>query len=378
MPDNLHGYPHLERQNSFACLHISLDQKTLTASLHNVELAELLALQSEQASGNAQRALRRASRRAFTWQSEAADLIEEGRDLTELEGVGPFISRLLKEWLDSPPSAPDPPPIRAGFISMAQAERELAERGPEHWARKPKGDLQMHSTYSDGYAAIADYAEQAIELGYQYIAITDHSKGLKIAGGIDEATLSRQSKEIDAINRRTSKQGLTILKSIEMNITPEGKGDMTPASLRKVDLVLGAFHSKLRYKEDQTDRYLKAIRNPFVHVLAHPRGRIYNFRLGLTADWDQVFREAASLDKAVEIDAFPDRQDLNTEILTIAAAAGVRISIGTDSHHPRQLSYISLGLTSAANAGIAPERIVNLMDVDDLLAWTSSLKKLSR
>ncbi len=344
----------------------------------NGQLAELLALQSEQADGNAQRALRRASRRAFTWTTEATDLVEGGRELTELEGVGPFIARLLKDWIADSTAPPDPPPIRSGFWTLARAQRELTGWGPSHWTNHPKGDLQMHSTDSDGYAAIEEYAEHAIERGYRYIAITDHSKGLKIAGGIDEAKLARQAKTINAINRRIAGGGLTILKSIELNISPEGEGDMTPESLRELDLVLGAFHSKLRYSEDQTERYVKALRNPFVHVLAHPRGRIYNFRLGLTADWDRVFRTAASLDKAVEIDSFPDRQDLDTELLRLAASAGVRVSIGTDSHHPNQLDYIVLGLASAASAGIAPERILNLMEVDDLLAWTDSLKKLSR
>lgn len=97
-----------------------------------------------------------------------------------------------------------------------------------------------------------------------------------------------------------------------MNLSPRGEGDMEPEALRALDLVLGSFHSSLRKTEDQTERYLSAIRNPHVHIHGHPRGRIYNYRLGLTADWSRVFAEAAHLGKAVEIDSYPDRQDLTS------------------------------------------------------------------
>src|SRR5687767_4284206 len=107
-----------------------------------------------------------------------------------------------------------------------------------------------------------------------------------------------------------------------MNLSPSGTGDMDTSALAQLDLVLGSFHSALRREEDQTERYLAAVRNPHVHVLGHPRGRIYNYRLGLRADWKHVFDEAARLDKAVEIDAYPDRQDLNLDLLKIARHSG--------------------------------------------------------
>src|SRR5256885_17045319 len=109
---------------------------------------------------------------------------------------------------------------------------------------------------------------------------------------------------------------------------------MPAAALAALDVVLGCFHSALRKKEDQTERYVRALRNPTVHILGHPRGRIYNFRLGLTADWPRVFGVAAELDKAVEIDAYPDRQDLSLDLLRLAKPAGCRISMGTDAHGP--------------------------------------------
>ena len=124
---------------------------------------------------------------------------------------------------------------------------------------------------------------------------------------------------------------------------------------------------------DETAR-LAALRNPHVHILGHPRGRIYNFRLGLKADWPRVFAEAARLDKALETDCYPDRQDLNVALLKIAREHGTRISLGTDAHHPWQLDFIELGLAAALRAKIPADRIVNFMPVVELKAWANSVR----
>jgi DNA polymerase (family 10) len=201
----------------------------------------------------------------------------------------------------------------------------------------------MHTRWSDGSGTIAEMAEAAKERSYEYIAITDHSKSLRIAGGIDEGTLKKQGTEIAKLNVLASKSdgNLIVLRSIEMNLNPRGQGDMSPKSLSTLDLVLRSFHSSLRRLEDQTKRYLAALRNPNIQILAHPRGRIYNYRIGLKADWPRVFAKAATLDKALEIDCYPDRQDLNVALLKIAREHGTRISLGTDAHHPWQLEFMS-------------------------------------
>jgi histidinol phosphatase-like PHP family hydrolase len=219
-------------------------------------------------------------------------------------------------------------------------------------------------------------ARAAAERHYQYIAITDHSKGLKIAGGIDEEQLKRQAQEIEYVNSSLQAESvrLQVLRSIELNLTPSGQGDMDPRSLRDLDVVLGCFHSSLRKKEDQTERYLAALRNPDIQILGHPRGRIYNFRLGLTADWERVFALAAELDKAVEIDGYPDRQDLNVDLLKLARKAGCRISLGTDSHDPLQLRFIEYSLAAASKAGVHPDRILNFMTAGELRKWVSSVR----
>jgi len=160
-----------------------------------------------------------------------------------------------------------------------------------------------------------------------------------------------------------------------MNLNPRGEGDMDPRSLARLDIVLGAFHSALRTKEDQTPRYLAALRNPDIQILGHPRGRIYNFRLGLKADWARVFAKAAKLDKAVEIDSYPDRQDLNLALLKVARKEGARISLGTDAHHAHQLEFIELGLAAALLAKIPPDRVVNFMELASLRAWVAKLRR---
>ena len=232
----------------------------------------------------------------------------------------------------------------------------------------------MHTAWSDGSGSVLEMANAAKARGYEYIAITDHSKGLKIAGGIDEKALARQALEIAGANTALRNTGMTVLRSIEVNLNPRGEGDMEPRSLARLDLVIGAFHSSLRTKEDQTERYLAALRNPDIQILAHPRGRIYNYRLGLKADWPRVFAEAAKLDKAVEIDSYPDRQDLNVALLRIAREAGVRISLGTDSHHPEQLEFIELGLAAALKAKIPAERIINFRPLPRLQEWVQNLR----
>ena len=263
---------------------------------------------------------------------------------------------------------------------MAFTEAESILACSPDWIASIRGDLQMHSRWSDGTASIGEMAEAAVEFDYDYIAITDHAKGLKIAGGIDETRLSEQAVEIDTVNRILENAGrkLRVLRSIELNLSPAGNGDLDAEALSRLDIVIGCFHSSLRRKEDQTDRYLAALRNPSIQILGHPRGRIYNYRAGLSAKWPRVFALAAELDKAVEIDAYPDRQDLSPDLLADAKKAGCRISFGTDSHGPTQLRFMAFAAASALRAGIARDRIVNFFPREELLAWVRSVRERAK
>jgi histidinol phosphatase-like PHP family hydrolase len=336
-----------------------------TSSLRNRDLAELLAREAESHEEHRRRVLRRASRAALTWPEEASAIASEGRSLTELRGVGPWIARTIHGWLEDPPEVPDPPAVRANFLTLAEA-REVLRAHPD-WRPALRGDLQMHTTWSDGKATLDEMAASASQLGHRYVAVTDHSQGLPIARGMDEAKLLQQGEAIRAYNAGPAP--IHLLRSLEMNLSPEGEGDMDPTVLRQLDLVLGAFHSQLRRTADQTDRYLAATRNTTVHVLAHPRGRRFGARPGLQADWPRVFAAAAESGLALEIDCHPDRQDLEVGLVALAAEAGAWISIGTDAHYPFELDFIEFGVATAALAVVPRERILNYMSPDELVAW---------
>lgn len=342
--------------------------------LDNAGIAELLTRESEAAEGHRQLAFRRAARAAFLWPDEASVLKAAGRSLTELPAVGPSIAKRIHGWLDSPPDDLQPPPIRSEFKTLSQARKILAAH-PE-WRAKLKGDLQMHTEWSDGATSIAEMASAARERGYRYIAITDHTKGLKIAGGLSEERLAQQGHEIESLNAQLD--GFTVLRSAELNLSTEGASDMEPDALADLDLVLGCFHSALRRKEDQTARYLAGIRNPDIQILGHPQTRVYNRREGLQADWGRIFAEAARFDKAVEIDGDPNRQDLRVSLLEIAREEGVRISLGTDAHHPAEFIYMDLALGAACAAQIPSERIINFLSLAQLKKWIADVRARSR
>src|SRR5688572_3106177 len=342
--------------------------------LSNRQIAELVAVRGEKEESYKRKAYFRAAHAAFMWPVEAAELVQENRSLTELSGIGPSLAKTVAAWIENPPELSPPSPQRKNFLALTEA-RAVIDSHPE-WRAKLKGDLQMHTTWSDGAGSVRDMAEAAMARGYEYIAITDHTKGLKIAGGIDEIELAKQAREIEELNAELAggKKNFRVLKSVELNLSPSGEGDLECDFLHCLDIVLGSFHSQLRVKDDQTDRYIAALENPCVQILGHPRGRVYNYRIGLKADWARVFARAAELDKAVEIDAYSDRQDLDVELLQIAKREGVRISFGSDSHHPWQLIFLDLALAAAILAGIPEERIINFMPMDGLLKWVTGVR----
>ena len=346
----------------------------MAVPLNNGDIASLLAREGASAHGHFALALKRASRSALLWPEEAANLLATGRPLTELEGVGHSLSRLIAGWIESPPSeSSDPESL--GFLTMSEAKRVLAEK--PSWSSKLKGDLHMHTDWSDGSATVYEMARAACAHGYEYIGITDHTKALKIARGLDETRLAAQGEEICAVNASLRSEGLAleVLRSAEVNLSVGGEVDIEPRVLGKLDVVLGSFHSALRKQEIQTERYLAALRNPAIQILGHPQGRIYNHRAGLEAEWPRVFAEAARLDKAVEIDGYADRQDLKISLLKIAKREGVRISLGTDAHHPWQLAFINFSLAAACLAKIRPDRIINFLPARDLRAWVDGVRR---
>ena len=341
-----------------------------TPTPSNADLADLLWRAGDAETDHRRRALHRASRAARFWDEEAADLVAAGRSLTELRAVGPWVADRILAFLEGPPPAEEPDPARRGFLTMADVRRALEEH-PE-WEREPCADLQVHTTDSDGALPLAEAVETARGIGRTCVAITDHSQSLKIANGMSEERLADQGRRIDALNRTLAAEGtdFRVLRSIEMDVFVDGSADMPAASLEPLDLVLGAFHSRLRVTDDQTDRYVAALRNPTVDVLAHPKARMYGRRVGLSADWRRVFAEAATIGKAVEIDATPARQDLSVELARLAVAEGVRwYSIGSDAHVPIEFGFLVFGLAIAALAGVPRDRVLNFRPPEEIAGW---------
>jgi histidinol phosphatase-like PHP family hydrolase len=337
--------------------------------LRNRDLAELLSREAKTHSDHRRRALERAARAAlWRWTEEAADLHAQGRALTELALVGPWLATIIQRWLEDPPTIEEPPPpLRAGFLTLADARETLAAH-PD-WMRAYRGDLQMHTTWSDGAETLEAMVSAAVDRGYEYVAVTDHSVGLPIAHGMSEDKLRDQWRAIEELSASLPDH-FAVLRGLEMNLSPDGAGDMSDDVLRGVDVVLGAFHSRLRVTEDQTERYLRALANSNVNVIAHPRGRRYDVRYGLHADWERVARAAAERDIALEIDSWPDRQDLDVESLNAVADAGCRVAIDTDAHASHELAFVEFGLAAAIRAGVRRDRVVNFLPRDDLLAWS--------
>jgi histidinol phosphatase-like PHP family hydrolase len=268
--------------------------------------------------------------------------------------------------------------LRGNFLSSAQVA-EVLRFEPERGLRLSdyRGDLQMHSEYSDGRVSLADLAEGCLARGYAYCGVTDHAYGLPIARGVSMSELKKQHAEIDALNRRYRAR-FRIIKGIEANILADGELDMKPAELQKLELVLAAPHSKLRSKDDQTARMIAAVKTAGVHILAHPRGRKFGTRPGISANWDKVFATAARVGVAVEIDGDPTRQDVDFELAQRAIGAGCLFALNSDAHSVGELRYAETALAHARLAGIPPDRVINCWDLDRLLTWLERRQRGAR
>ena len=259
--------------------------------------------------------------------------------------------------------------LRSNFLSRAEARLALAQvRQDAPSLADYRADFQMHSDWSDGSQTLEEIVVTGLARGYTHSAVTDHSYGLPIAGGLSMNRVSEQHAAIDALNLRYRGQ-FRLLKGIEANIRADGSVDLTPSELAAFDMVVAAPHAALRSTTDQTGRMLRAVRTPGIHILGHPRGRMYGSRAGVQAEWPRVFAAAAEAGVAIELDGDPSRQDLDHELATQAIPSGCLFAIDSDAHATDQWWYAELGLAHARLAGIPRERVVNCWPLDDLVAW---------
>jgi DNA polymerase (family 10) len=260
---------------------------------------------------------------------------------------------------------PVPPPMRTDA-----GEVELALKGalPPVVARGDlRGDLHAHSEWSDGSRSLREMALAARERGHDYLAITDHSKGLAVANGLGPERLRAQRQEIDRLNAELAP--FRLLQGVELEVRADGALDLPDDVLAELDLVVAAVHSGLGQERQRlTDRALAAIRHPLVDILAHPTGRIVGGRPGGDFDVAALVAEAARTGTVLEIDADPARLDLRDDHAREAVAAGCILSIDSDAHSAEGLDNLEFGVGVAQRAWVPPARVLNTLPLDALLA----------
>lgn len=233
-----------------------------------------------------------------------------------------------------------------------------------------KGDLHCHSDWDGGANSIFQMAQAAIEIGYEYLGISDHTKFLKIESGLDEKKLLAQKKEIEKLNLGFKKENLKfyILQGCEANILNDGSIDIKNEALKKLDYVIAGVHSNFKMpKEKMTERLIKAIKNPNVDIISHPTGRILKKRDEYQIDFDKILRAAKEFGVILEINSYPERLDLNDQNIRKAKKAGVKMIINTDSHQKDQLRYIEFGIAQARRGWAEKEDIINTLQLNELL-----------
>jgi DNA polymerase (family X) len=259
-----------------------------------------------------------------------------------------------------------PPEMRenAGEIELGRQGKvpKLVEYG------SLKGDLQVHSEDSDGTATIEEMARGAKAFGLDYIAITDHTKSLALAGGLEEQELLEQADKISQLNNRLREE-FHILSSAEVNIMKDGSLDIPNTVLDKLDIVGAAIHSHFNLPiETQTERLIKAAKNPSVDILFHPTGRLINRRAGYPVDIEKVIEVAKDTNTVLEIDAHYDRLDLKDEYVRMAVRNGVKLVIDSDAHHPIHYSFLTFGIAQARRGWAIQSDILNTLPADKLLS----------
>lgn len=255
-----------------------------------------------------------------------------------------------------------------------QGEIEAAKNNelPELVALKDiKGDLHTHTKATDGKNTLEEMAEAALKRGYDYFAVTEHSKKVAMAGGLNEKDLEKQIQEIDELNKKIKK--LKIIKGVEVDILEDGSLDLPDGILRELDLVIGAIHYNMNLsRKKQTRRILKAMENPYVNILAHPTGRMINKRKGYDFDMDEVMKEAADNGCFLEVNSNPDRIDLNDKYIRRAKEVGVKLAISTDAHSTNNFDYMKYGVAQARRGWMGKDSIINTR------SWRALKKLLNR
>jgi putative hydrolase len=285
--------------------------------------------------------------------------------LRELAGIGAKTAAIVEECVTT--GTP------AYLTELEQTAGPLVEGG-EEYAAALRGDLHAHSDWSDGGSPIEEMAMTAMEIGHEYLVLTDHSPRLTVANGLSSARLAQQLEVVDAVNEHLGSGGFRLLKGIEVDILDDGSLDQTDTMLARLDVVVASVHSKLAMDTAaMTRRMVAAVRHPRTDVLGHCTGRLVKGNRGVrkqsTFDAEAVFAACAENEVAVEINARPERCDPPDELVEVALRAGCLFSIDSDAHAPGQLDFLSYGAERAQRLGVPLERIVTTWPRERLLGW---------
>lgn len=259
-----------------------------------------------------------------------------------------------------------PPELRE---DQGEIQAALAGELPDLVEREAiRGDLHVHTDWSDGTSTLAEMAEAARELGYEYLVISDHSQSLGIARGLTAERQREQRAEIDALNERWN--DFRLLQGCELEIKADGNLDLPDDVLARLDLVVASLHTSQRQDREQiTRRMLNAVTNQYVDVIGHPSGRILGQREESAVDLDAVIDAAATTGTALEVNSTPSRLDLDDVHVRRAIRLGVKIAINSDAHHPDGLDNLAYGVATARRGWATAAEILNTMTLDELLAW---------
>ncbi len=256
-----------------------------------------------------------------------------------------------------------PPELREDWGEIEAAQKGKLPHLVE--LKDIRGDLHVHSNWTDGRSTIEEMAKAAQKFGYQYIALCDHSPTIGITNGLTPERIEKRKKEIDELNRRF--KGFFILNGAEVDIRSNGKMDFEDEILKELDIVIGAVHTKFTQpKEEITKRIIQAIENSNVDIIAHPTGRLIGKRDPYEVDMDKLLDAAKANGKIMELNAYPDRLDLNDLHCRKAKEKGVKIAISTDSHWTEHLSWIRYGIATARRGWLEPEDVINTLPLEKL------------
>ncbi len=257
-----------------------------------------------------------------------------------------------------------PPEIRENRGEIEAAKKDKIPTLVE--LKDIKGDLQMHSTYSDGSETVEDMIKGCQKKGYEYMAITDHSKSERVASGLSKEDFEKQFKEIEKVSK---KYDIKIFKGGEIDILKDGSLDFEDEFLKRFDIIVGAVHSNFKMSQkEMTDRILKALDNEYLDILAHPTGRRMRKRKGYRADFDKIFEKAAENEVVLEINSQPQRLDINDSMILSAKEYDVKFIVNTDAHHVSSLDFMKYGVGQARKGWLEKKDVVN----------TYSFKKLKK